>query len=109
MPRDTDVRIVTIEPAEGATVEKKPGPHPSSYGYCPWKIDVIYVLEDGRRIPATSRHGLKRDAVAELASLPHPPRVPTTASFTDDGEFFGTCETYETVEFLEALGQGKRL
>lgn len=84
MSRDS-VTIVSIEPAPGTAVIKSPGWNK----YNPWKFDIVYVLEDGRRVETTSRHSLKRDAVAELGRLPGPPDYPTTANF-DDGVFTGT-------------------
>ena len=84
MSRDS-VAIVSIEPVTGTAVIKSPG----SNKYNPWKFDIVYVLADGRRVESTSRHSLKRDAVAELKRLPAPPDYPTTANF-DDGVFTGT-------------------
>lgn len=87
-----DVPIVMIEAA--GPVEKSPLPK-GVYGQGQWKLDLIYVLEDGRRVPAVRRYRLKREAVAAHASLPAAPPRPLAASFDDNGEMWGTRETFD--------------
>lgn len=77
-----EIRVATIEPAPGATVAKiKPGTRMNPYSK--FTFDVVYILEDGRRLTTQSDHKLKRDAVAELASLPKPPKWETTVTLED--------------------------
>lgn len=83
-----ELKVTSIEPAEGATVEKiRPGTRYNPY--VKFTFRAVYVLEDGRRIETNSDHRLKRDAVAELASLPKAPRWETTVEL-QDGELYMT-------------------
>jgi len=83
MDRD-EVKIVTIEAAPGATILKlQKGERFNPYAK--YTFDVIYVLEDGRRVETTDDHSLLRDAKAELASLPKAPRWEMTAIFDEHG------------------------
>jgi hypothetical protein len=74
--------VATIEAAPGTTATKYQGRYRSDRGY---EIEIVYVLEDGRRIPGHSRHRLLRDAKAELASLPTVPRHMTSLQLNDEG------------------------
>jgi hypothetical protein len=75
--------VASIEAAPGTKPEKYDGRSASNRGY---EIDIVYVLEDGRRIPRHSRHRLLRDAKAELASLPTAPRHMTSLQLNDEGD-----------------------
>ena len=85
-----DIRIVNIAPA--GPVSK----HADSLSWQgAYRVPVVYVLEDGRRIETGQRFRLKRDAVAELASLPKPPRHSMRAIFEESGAFFGTSTSFQ--------------
>lgn len=58
-------KIIRIEAAPGAKVEKYPG-----YNYQNFRCPIVYVLEDGTRVESHKGARLKRDAVAYLAKLP---------------------------------------
>jgi hypothetical protein len=79
-----DVPITMIEPTGAKPTKSERGE---------WRAPVIYVLEDGRRIEAHLSSRLKRDLVAELATLPAAPTNPTKATF-HNGEFFGTSTSF---------------
>lgn len=86
-----NVPIVMIEAA--GPVTKSPLPK-GTYGQGPWKLELVYVLEDGRRLSGVRRYRLKRDAVAEHDSFPAPPPRRLEASFDETGHFWGTRETF---------------
>lgn len=83
----TDIPIATIEAAGPVTKD----PVKNFHGQ--WIFPATYVLTDGQRLPTVMRNRLKRDAVAEHASYPSPPKHPTSASFDDAGVFWGTRTT----------------
>lgn len=78
-----DVPITMIEPTDAKPTKSDGG----------WVVPVVYVLEDGRRVDAHLSHRLKRDVVAELATLPAAPPNPMKATFHDD-KFIGTSTSY---------------
>lgn len=82
----TEIEITQIE--RRGDVVKTPG---DSRGA--WALPITYVLADGRRVDATDRFRLKRDAAAFAATLPRAPEHPMAASF-EDGRFWGTRTTY---------------
>ena len=57
--------------------------------YVKFTFRAVYVTEDGRRIEHNSDHKLKRDAVAELASLPKAPSW-ETAVILENGRLQAT-------------------
>jgi hypothetical protein len=87
---DTEVTIDLIE-ARGPVV-KDPNPRWCHQG--PWRLDITYVLADGRRFDTTRYYRLKRDATAERATFPAAPTHPTTASINSDGQLIGTRTSY---------------
>jgi hypothetical protein len=87
---DTETAIALIEPR--GTVVKDPNPR--WYHQGPWRLDITYVLADGRRFDTTRYYRLKRDAAAELATLPAAPANPTTATINSDGQLTGTRTSF---------------
>ena len=96
----TDTPIVMVEAAPGAAITKHMNRQGKPEGY---EFPIVYTLSDGRRIPSKDVSKLRRDAVSELASLPHAPRYPTCAMFqegdskyspTKDGDFIGITVSF---------------
>ncbi len=88
---ETQTPIVTIE-AAGPPV-KDPLPK-GDYSGGPYKVPVVYVLADGRRVESRNRYRLLRDAKAEHALMPMPPAHPMAACFDADGKFCSTRTTF---------------
>ena len=87
----TEIPVVQIESAAGASVAKVDSPLSSERGFA---FPIVLVLEDGQRIDSSFKRRLKRDVVAELASLPKAPEHPTKAIFDEAGAFFGTSVSF---------------
>lgn len=68
-----------------------------------WTFDVVFTLETGTEQAGTLRtYTRKRDAVAELATLPK--GVRNMAAIYQDGRFIGTSTRYGLTDLL---GGGK--
>ena len=87
---DTEVAIALIE-ARGPVTKD---PEPRWYHHGPWRLDLTYVLADGRRFDTTRHYRLKRDATADLNTYPASPAHPTAATINSDGQLTGTRTTY---------------
>ena len=60
-----------------------------------YMFPINYLLADGRRVMAHSSHTLKREAAAEMASLPKLPWCKMAANFDENGRYEGfTAEPF---------------
>lgn len=105
-----DVLVVEILAADGATITKESDGTKTGSQY---RFPTLYRLIDGRLIETSDVSSRLRDAKASLAALAtrlvdvetgtQLVRYTLYACFDGDGDFYGTCHTFDTLDFLSAL------